>query len=337
MQPQPKHYLCFRAPSTPSIDGSLESKAWDAAPWTDEFVDIEGDKKPAPRFKTRVKMLWDEQYFYIGAQIEEPQVWATLTQRDSVIFYDNDFEVFIDPDGDNHNYYEFELNALNTIWDLRLPIPYRDGGGAINEWDVLDIKTAIHVDGVLNDARVTDKGWSVEMAIPWRALGEFAKCSAPPRDGDQWRVNFSRVEWDIETKGEKISKIPNQPEHNWVWSPQGVIDMHQPERWGYVQFCTSRDATFRPDESAMAREFLMSAYHAQRGFKDRTGAFAATLAELGVAEPDSLIEPRMTVTGDDFTVSASFVERGMERPDGARSKGVLRRLNVRGDSLLWFE
>ncbi|RYX84490.1 hypothetical protein EON83_09795 [bacterium] len=330
----PKQYLCFRAHTPPAIDGKLESAAWDSAPWTDEFVDIEGDKKPAPRFKTRVKMLWDEQYLYIGAQMEEPQVWGTLTKRDSVIFYDNDFEVFIDPDGDNHNYYEFELNALNTIWDLRLPIPYRDGGGAINEWDVLDIKTAVHIDGTINDARVTDKGWSVEMAIPWRALGEFAKCPAPPRDGDQWRINFSRVEWDIETQGEKITKIPNRPEHNWVWSPQGVIDMHQPERWGYIQFCMKEDATFRPDASAPTRDFLMQTYHAQKGFKDRTGAPATSFEQLGIAVPDSLIEPRLTIENGDFIASAAFIEPPTE--GGPASKGVLRRLNVRGDSLLWF-
>lgn len=69
-------------------------------------MDIEGDRKPRPRFRTRVKMLWDDNYFYMGAEMEEPHVWATLTERDSIIYRDNDFEVFIDPDGDNHNYYE---------------------------------------------------------------------------------------------------------------------------------------------------------------------------------------------------------------------------------------
>ena len=30
---------------------------------------------------------------------------------------------------------------------------------------------------------------------------------------------------------------PSQPEEdNWVWSPQGRVDMHQPEHWGYLQF-----------------------------------------------------------------------------------------------------
>ena len=101
----------------------------------DETVSItgpEGDLKPLPRFTTRAKMLWDETYFYICGDIQEPQVWATLTNRDAIIFYDNDFEVFIDPDMDSHEYYELELNALNTVWDLLLLKPYRDGGPAVS-------------------------------------------------------------------------------------------------------------------------------------------------------------------------------------------------------------
>ena len=62
--------------------------------------------------------------------MEEPHVWGTLTKHDSVIFHDNDFEVFIDPNGDTLEYYEFEINALNTGWDLFLDKPYRQGGRA---------------------------------------------------------------------------------------------------------------------------------------------------------------------------------------------------------------
>jgi len=116
----PKGYVCYRATTPVKIDGRLDKPVWQAAPWSDSFVDIEGDAKPRPRFRTRVKMLWDDNYFYIGAELEEPHVWATLTEHDSVIFNDNDFEVFIDPNGDNHEYYEFEINALGTGWDLLL-------------------------------------------------------------------------------------------------------------------------------------------------------------------------------------------------------------------------
>jgi hypothetical protein len=109
-------YDCPRAAMPVQIDGRLDDPVWSRAPWTADFVDIEGDAKPTPRFRTRVKMLWDDQYYYVGAWMEEPHVWGKLTRHDSVIFHDNDFEVFIDPDGDTLEYYEFEINALNTGW-----------------------------------------------------------------------------------------------------------------------------------------------------------------------------------------------------------------------------
>jgi hypothetical protein len=124
----PRSYVCSRAAQPLAIDGKLDEASWAAAPWTDAFVDIEGDAKPRPHFRTRAKMLWDDTYFYIAADLEEPHVWGTLTEHDSVIFHDPDFEVFIDPNGDSHEYYEFEMNALNTGWDLFLPKQYKDGG-----------------------------------------------------------------------------------------------------------------------------------------------------------------------------------------------------------------
>ena len=113
-QEPPKRYAAHRAPSAMRIDGRLDEVAWQRAPWTDTFVDIQGAKLPLPRFRTRAKMLWDDEYLYVAAELEEPHVWATLTAHDSVIFRDNDFELFIDPDGDTHEYYELEVNALET-------------------------------------------------------------------------------------------------------------------------------------------------------------------------------------------------------------------------------
>lgn len=232
----PKRYDC-RYTSTPiQIDGRLDDAAWKQAAFTDLFVDIEGDKRPRPRFATRAKMLWDAQYFYIAADMEEPHVWATLTKHDSVIFHDNDFEVFIDPNGDTLEYYEFEVNALNTGWDLFLNKPYRHGGKADNGWEIPGLKTAVHVRGTLNNPNDRDEGWSVEMAFPWKVLGEFAHKPAPPRPNDEWRVNFSRVEWQHQVKDGKYEKIKGLKEDNWVWSPQGIINMHVPEKWGIVRF-----------------------------------------------------------------------------------------------------
>ncbi|MFN7829369.1 MAG: carbohydrate-binding family 9-like protein [Acidobacteriota bacterium] len=235
-----REYVCHRAGGKMVIDGRLAEPDWRMAAATDLFVDIEGAARPQPRFGTRAKMLWDDDYFYIAATMEEPHVWGTLTKRDAVIFHDNDFEVFIDPDGDRNEYYELEINALNTVWDLFLTRPYRDGGKAINEWDIAGLRTGVQIDGTLNDPRDIDRGWSVEIAIPWRALAEYAHRPTPPGDGDVWRVNFSRVEWRHQLVGGQYQKVPQTREDNWVWSPQGVIDMHRPEHWGKVRFSRLR-------------------------------------------------------------------------------------------------
>ena len=126
----PKTYVAYRAPAKLNMDGKLDEAAWASAAWTDAFVDIEGDARPRPRFRTRAKMLWDDEYFYVAAEMEEPDVWGTLTERDAVIFRDNDFEIFIDPDGDTHAYAELEVNALGTPWDLLLDqaVPRRRSG-----------------------------------------------------------------------------------------------------------------------------------------------------------------------------------------------------------------
>jgi len=235
-EPLPKRYDCRYASAPIQVDGRIDEGVWRRTPFTDLFVDIEGDKKPRPRFATRAKMLWDDQYFYVAAEMEEPHVWATLTRHDSVIFQDNDFEVFIDPNGDTMEYYEFEINALNTGWDLFLNKPYRHGGKADNGWEIPGLRTAVHVQGTLNDASDRDEGWTVEMAFPWKALAEFARKPAPPHPSDEWRVNFSRVEWRHRVKDGKYEKIKGLKEDNWVWSPQGIINMHVPEKWGIVRF-----------------------------------------------------------------------------------------------------
>src|SRR5271170_2127628 len=102
----PRGYVCGFVSEPVKFDGNLEAGAWASAPWTADFVDIQGPAKPTPRFHTRAKMLWDENYLYVAAELEEPHVWATQTKHDSVIFLDPDFEVFMDPDGDTANYYE---------------------------------------------------------------------------------------------------------------------------------------------------------------------------------------------------------------------------------------
>jgi len=214
----------------------MADPAWECVDWSSDFIDITGRTDLPPWLRTRVKMLWDDTAFYIGAELEEPHLWATLTEHDSVIFQDNDFEVFFDPNSDNCEYFEFEVNALGTTWDLFLPKPYRAGGSADNSWEIPGLDCKIGLKGTLNDPTDADQGWIVELSFPWSCFAERGQCSVPPVTGDTWRVNFSRVQWDLKLEEGKYQKIADRPEHNWVWSPQYAVDMHRPWHWGYVQF-----------------------------------------------------------------------------------------------------
>jgi hypothetical protein len=290
----PRNYVAYRTPSPLEIDGRLTESAWTAAPWSDDFIDIEGPSRPAPRLRTRAKMLWDDQYFYVAAEMEEPDLWATLKERDAVIFHDNDFEVFIDPDGDTHAYYELEVNALGTPWDLMLIKPYRDGGPAVNGWDISGLRVGIDARGTLNRPGDRDQGWTVEIAMPWTILKEAALEHRAPRGGDRWRVNFSRVEWLVDSANGRYQKRlkpgtnDSLPESNWVWTAQGAINMHLPERWGYVQFsglvAGGGTEAFVSDPNERVKWALRRLYYRQRQFQADNRVYATTLAPLNAQD-----------------------------------------------------
>jgi hypothetical protein len=319
----PRQSVCYRAAAPLTIDGRLDEPSWQAAPWSDPFVDIEGPSRPQPRFRTRVKMLWDDEYLYVAADLEEPDVWGTLSARDAVIYHDNDFEVFIDPDGDTHEYYELEINALNTVWDLMLVRPYRDGGPAINGWDIAGLKTGVAVRGTLNRPGDKDDGWAVEIGMPWAILEEAAPAGRPPRAGDQWRVNFSRVEWQADVRdGRYVKRLDPAtgkalPENNWVWSPQGAIAMHMPERWGYVQFSSApagketEPFVAHPDEPV--KWALRRLYYRQAEHLKAHGKYARTLAALGAGDvgvDGAAFAPVIHAADDLYVMSAAAPSGG---------------------------
>lgn len=329
MQPiVPLGYVCRHTATPITVDGSLDDPAWASAAWTSDFTDIQG--APKPRFRTRAKMLWDDDFLYIGAEIEEPHVWATLTNHDSVIFQDPDFEVFIDPAGHTQPYYEFEMNALNTTWDLRLNKPYMDEGRPDNSWEILGAKTAVHVNGTINNSADTDKGWTVEIAFPWKVLCQDASHPGPPNDGEQWRINFSRVEWQITTNGGAYQKLPHTPEDNWVWSPQGVIDMHRPEMWGLVKFTKepgAEAASVQAIPGKSARDVALQVYYAERDFWQAHGSWATNAAQLSVdtsALAAGVEAPQIEPTADGYVCSVGYSDAGQQHVWRVRHDRLLK-------------
>nr|WP_262910789.1 carbohydrate-binding family 9-like protein [Wocania arenilitoris] len=282
----PQTYVAHKTSELITIDGKANESDWKNAKWTSDFIDIESDK--TPKYQTRVKMLWDDNYYYIFAEMKEPHVWGDITQRDAVIFYNNDFEVFIDTNGDTHNYYELEINALNTVWDLFLIKPYGiSGSRVLNNWDYSDLKSAINIKGTLNNPNDIDKGWTLEIAIPFKDFRKSRKRNNIPSN-QFYRVNFSRVNWDFDLENGKYSRKKNKkgrflPEYNWVWSPMGVINMHKPEKWGYVYFSSKEvgsNVTFEIPKDEKIKWKLYELFHANRTFQTKNNQSAKSISDL---------------------------------------------------------
>ena len=266
MATDPVPYRCLRTRDPIEVDGNLEKNAWRLAPRSPRFVDmVTGDPG---YFDTRAAALWDDEHLYVAFWIEEPFVEARLTERDSLVFNENDVEVFIDG-GDC--YYEFEINALGTVYEVffvwqdsfgpgrRFDLREFDvlsrkaltfGGNydrnaatfwrgthprgcrwAFLDWDFPGLRSAARVDGRINQRSVVDRGWTVELAFPWAGMKWLANGRPlPPREGDIWKIFFGRFE-KLESAGVEIDPHPA-----WVWSPHGAYDTHMPERWTSVSF-----------------------------------------------------------------------------------------------------
>jgi hypothetical protein len=256
------HYTCLRTKGPLKIDGYLDEECWRKAAKSPRFVDLVTGVPGI--FDTRVAALWDESHLYIAFWIEEPMVQAKLTQRDSPIYTENDVEVFI---GGIDCYYEFEINALGTIYEaffiwqdalkkgsifdkqefdlfshridvlagfqdaLRYGKHPRGPRWAFLDWDFPGLKTAVQVEGTLNDSYHIDHGWTAELAFPWEGMKILAGGRPlPPKDGDVWRMDFSRFE-ALHYNGMEV-----QPHPGWAFNKHGVYDSHIPECFTYVHF-----------------------------------------------------------------------------------------------------
>lgn len=252
---RPPDYVCRRAPEPLTIDGSLDENAWQKALWLGPFVDME--KGTPTEYDTRVAFLWDDTHFYTGFKLEEPDIFGYETNRDGGVGGDCEVELFILGEG---VYYELELNVLNTIyevfWTWFQPLAEANDLAAIDrllntrrmiyghftddypgrqgsfDWDFPGIRTAVRIDGSLNCRPIKDRGWTVEIALPWSGWTDLARGrrAIPPRDGDVWRIGCSRVEHWRDEEGNRLRG------RDWSICQHGKIQMHVPDRWPYVIF-----------------------------------------------------------------------------------------------------
>jgi len=248
----PPEYTIMRASGPILVDGHLDEAAWQRAPRTRRFVHITSGEPGW--FNTQAMLLWDDTCLYAACIVEETDVFAHEGRRHAAVYHsDHDIELFIDPDGDGQNYYEFQINPINTINEVFWPHP--GSQEAVFGWDLLGLETAVQVQGTLNNHRIKDQGWTVELALPWAGMERLCPHSAlPPRPGDTWRLNWTRVEYTRhlpevirstatfsgvdEAKqwtGPRIRGLTMEST-DWVWAVAPTYCAHVPESWGYVHF-----------------------------------------------------------------------------------------------------
>lgn len=254
---QIEHYTAYRAPTPPTIDGRLDEPIWQDAPRSPRFRDLVSGAETI--HNTQAAVLWDDDYLYVGYWVEEPVVEARYTERDSLIYEENDIELFV---AGPHAYYELELNALGTIYEVlfvwddayeaqgfaqepglaRDVTGYRSWEGVgfqphprgsrhgFFKWDLPGLQWGVWVDGAPNEPAVRDRGWTVELALPWHGLALPCRgLQMPPADGDVWRMDFSRF-------NQYKAAPPAQDSGGWAWSPHGVWDSHVPELFPRITF-----------------------------------------------------------------------------------------------------
>lgn len=257
------HYTAYKIDSEVEIDGNLDESVWEIAPRSPDFTDLISGERTI--HETRAAVLWDDNFLYVGYWIEEPNLQATLTERDAPIYTNNDVELFI---AGKDAYYELEINSYGTIYEVlfiweeafesagynQLKAFNRNqngvrpfnGVGYKNHprgkrigywnWDLPGLKSAVFLDGTINDNRDRDRGWTVELAIPWSSLNVLNlgnDTSLPPQDQDVWRMDFSRFNQYQEAP-------PANDSGGWAWSPHGVWDSHLPECFTYIHFSESK-------------------------------------------------------------------------------------------------
>lgn len=280
----PRHYNAYHLNGKSIVvDGKLDDDAWKEVPWSEEFVDMRSNVYPKPYLDTKFKMRWDDGKLYIGAYIEETNLWATYTTPESPIYKENGFEFLMDVDGSMFNYKQVQINVLGTMLDQ---VFYK------SPWDAPDIQTrnktwepdaekSVYTEGTVNNPGDEDKYWSFELALTFEKLAENSQRVQPrPIDNEVWFIEFARSEQQLNATGGTYQKVKGSKTDWWAWQPCDTINLHLQDRWGLVQFKKDReDKKFKFDKWHIYKA-LFDSMDAMKKYKAIQGRYTTAIEEL---------------------------------------------------------
>lgn len=202
----PRHYAAKFTYDPPTIDGSLEDRAWMHIPWTANFVHLEGSGTTRPRHQARAKMMWDRQFLYLGVWMVEPNL---ETRPISSLGFDG-LSVFVTRDGERMDYHMVTLEPGGRLLEnhFRTEEPTSLANHSSR------VQGAVGLSGTLDKPGDADRGWWAEIAIPWSEV-DLPQIATIPQADSTVRVQFARKDA--------------------AWSPHYQHDLHTPSMWGKVR------------------------------------------------------------------------------------------------------
>jgi len=221
-------FECRWAEAAPKIDGVADEAVWESAETIDRFyLPWLEDKVRDAKTATKAKLLWDREYLYFFAEMEDGDLYADIDQKDGKTWLNDVFELFFKPSGKHPGYYEFQVSAAGTTMDMFIP----RRGGQIYERFIGDgdfeFLAKVKRDGTLNKWTDSDKGWTVEGRFRWR---DFARSGGRPNPRDVWKFALCRYDYSVDFEGPELSTC----------APLTKLSFHQYEDYAPLKFVGSQ-------------------------------------------------------------------------------------------------
>jgi uncharacterized repeat protein (TIGR03806 family) len=224
---QPAEFQCRWAETPITLNGKADEAAWKRAQVIDTFyLPWLGTKARPAKTATKARLLWDREYLYFFADMEDADLYADVKEHDGITWNNDVTELFFKPAADKPGYYEFQVNALGTVMDMFLP---RRGAGGYQRFKSdgeFHIDAKVQLRGTLNHRQDKDQGWSVEGRIPWH---DFLRTGGRPDIGECWKFALCRYDYSIDLEGPELSTC----------APLSRSDFHHHEDYATLRFVGS--------------------------------------------------------------------------------------------------
>ena len=222
-----------RASQPPAVDASPDDPAWtEAARIAALSLSTGVPARKVEPVPTVVKLLWSPTHLYVRFICKDDEPYAPFEGRDEPHYKGDVVEVFLDPVGDAHQWYEVQVTPTNQILDKLFIMSGEPASGsdlALTRAANRDLWSCLGytMSGLETAARTTNRGWIVDLALPAEAITR--RMPRQRLEPMRLRMNLLRYEWPQDANGNRPGVFMN-------WSPVSWGQPHRsPKAMGFVR------------------------------------------------------------------------------------------------------